>query len=188
LLRIITASVLIPGGILLIHALRTLGLTMLLASPVLGQSPGNRTYFGQDIYVAAGQQVNNATCFFCSVEVEGSLTGHVTVLFGNLTVSGWVRSNATVLGGNAVVDSQARIGGTTTVLGGNAVYESDDSLSGNAYVLGGHLSKIEAHTSPQRRLSLNPRVFFSLVIGAVLLVGLLLSLPLRRRTAVRQIS
>src|SRR5580692_8528519 len=124
------------------HALRSLFLMFALASAALGQSPGNRTYFGEDIYVASGQQVHNATCFFCSVQVEGDLTGHVFVLFGSLNVSGQVRRDATVIVGNAVVDSQARIGGDTVVLGGNAVYETDESLSGSAYVLGGHLSHV----------------------------------------------
>src|ERR1700743_1630290 len=94
----------------------------------LGQTPGNRTYMGEDVFVAAGQQVHNATCLFCSVQVEGGLTGYVFGLFGNLNVSGQVRKNATVIWGNAVVDSQARIGGDTVVLGGNAVYETDESL------------------------------------------------------------
>ena len=111
-------------------------LPLLLAAGALGQAPGNRTYVGQDIFVAAGQQVHNATCLFCSVQVEGDMTGQVFVLFGSLNVSGQVRRGATVIVGNAVVDSQARIGGDTVVLGGNAVYETDESLAGSAYVLG----------------------------------------------------
>src|SRR6202044_4064470 len=106
---------------------RRLGLTLLLASTGLAQNPGNRTYIGQDVFVASGQQVHNATCFFCSVQVEGDLTGHVFVLFGSLNLSGRVEGGATVIGGNAVVDSQARGGGDTVVLGGNGVYETDGS-------------------------------------------------------------
>ena len=124
------------------YALSSFVLPLLLAAGALGQSPGNRTYVGQDIFVASGQQVHNATCLFCSVQVEGDLTGHVFVLFGSVNVSGQVRRSATVIWGNAVVDSQARIGGDTVVLGGNAVYETDESLSGSAYVLGGHLSHV----------------------------------------------
>jgi len=125
-----------------VHALSSLVLPLLLAVGALGQSPGNRTYLGEDIFVAAGQQVHNATCLFCSVQVEGDLTGRVFVLFGSVNVSGEVRRSATVIGGNAVVDSQARIGGDLAVLGGNAVYETDESISGSAYVLGGHLSHV----------------------------------------------
>src|SRR5271170_4750579 len=134
-------------------------MTMLLTVGALGQAP-NRSYVGEDIYVASGQQIHNATCIFCSVQVEGDLTGRVVVLFGSLNLSGRVEGGATVVGGNAVVDSAARVGGDTVVLGGNAVYETDESLSGSAYVVGGHLSHVPvAHgqeTHP--RISLSPLV------------------------------
>ena len=102
-------------------------MTMLLTAGAMGQAP-NRAYFGEDIFVAAGQQVHNATCLFCSVQVEGEVTGRVLVLFGSLNVSGRLERSATVIGGNAVIDSAARIGGDAVVLGGNAVYEPDESI------------------------------------------------------------
>jgi hypothetical protein len=163
-----------------IHALRTLGLTLLLAPTALVQSPGNRTYIGQDIFIASGQRVHNATCLFCSVQVEGELSGRAVVLFGNLNVSGLVRHSATVIGGNAVVDAQARIGGDTAVLDGNAVYETEESLSGSAYVLGGHLSRTGEHTNSHKRVSLNPFVFFSLAVIGFLLLALLVAPHVRR--------
>ncbi|WP_158945695.1 hypothetical protein [Granulicella sp. S190] len=164
---------------------------LLLASTALGQSPGNRAYFGEDIYVASGQQVHNATCVFCSVQVEGDLTGRVFVLFGSVNVTGRIEKGATVIGGNAVIDSQARIGGDTTVLGGNAVYESDDSLGGSAYVLGGHLSHVplahgEARAHP--RLSLSPVLSSILGVVALILLLALIVPQVRRRTVVRQTS
>ena len=112
------------------------GSAVSVAVGALGQTPGNRSYFGQDIFIAAGQQVHNAVCLFCSVQVEGDVTGHVFVLFGSVNVSGQVRGGAAVIGGNAVVDSQARIGGDTVVLGGNAVYETDESLCGERVCAG----------------------------------------------------
>ena len=157
------------------RSLRALGLTLVLLSSLgvaavaSAQQPANRTYIGQDIYIAAGQQVHNATCIFCSVQVEG-----------NLTVSGLVRRSATILAGNAVIDSQARIGGNTVVLGGNAVYETDDSISGNAYVLGGHLSKTGGHVTSHRRVSLTPLVFTSLALLGFLLLTLLIFAQVRR--------
>jgi hypothetical protein len=177
------------GGTLPTHALRSLFFMFVLASAALGQSPGNRTYFGEDIYVASGQQVHNATCVFCSVQVEGDLTGHVFVLFGSLNLSGRVEGGATVIGGNAVVDSQARVGGDTVVLGGNAVYETDESLSGSAYVVGGHLSHVPvAHgqeTHP--RVSLSPLLAALAGVLALILLSALLFAPRgRRRVAVNQ--
>lgn len=170
------------------RALSSFTLPLLLAAAALGQSPGSRTYVGQDIFVAAGQQVHNATCLFCSVQVEGDLTGHAFVLFGSLNVSGQVRQSATVIVGNAVVDSQARIGGDTTVLGGNAVYETDESLGGSAYVLGGHLSHVAKAGGERRghRVTVSPLFFGLLAVVALLLLSLVLAPRVRRRAAVNQ--
>jgi hypothetical protein len=180
------------GGNLSTHVLRSFFLTFLLASAALGQSPGNRTYFGEDIYVASGQQIHNATCLFCSVQVEGDLTGHVFVLFGSLNLSGRVEGGATVIGGNAVVDSQARVGGDTIVLGGNAVYETDESLSGSAYVVGGHISHVTpAHGQggAHPRISLSPVI--SILLGIfvlILLLAILFGPRVRRHVVVNQSS
>jgi len=170
-------------------ALRRLMFVLLFASTTLGQTPGNRTYMGEDIYVAAGQQVHNATCILCSVQVEGDLTGHVFVLFGSLNLSGQMQKGAVVVGGNAVVDSQARIGGDTVVLGGNAVYETDESLGGSAYVVGGHLSHVPlAHgqTRSHPRVSLSPVFSAWLGLGALLLLLVLIVSQVRRRVVVKQ--
>jgi hypothetical protein len=173
-----------------IRTLCSFVLPLLLTVGLSGQTPGNRTYVGEDVFVASGQQVHNATCLFCSVQVEGDLTGHVFVLFGNLNVSGQVRKSATVIWGNAVVDSQARIGGDTVVLGGNAVYETDESLSGSAYVLGGHLShvsRVNGQSHPRSRISLSPLISGLLAgIALVLLLSLLIVPRVRHRVAINQ--
>jgi hypothetical protein len=161
---------------------------LLLTVGARGQGPGNRSYVGEDIYVASGQQVHNATCMFCSVQVEGDVTGRVFVLFGSINISGRVEQSATVLGGNAVVDSQARIGGDTVVVGGNAVYEMDESLAGSVYVLGGHLSHVSraAGAAALKRVSLSPLVSVLLAVLALILLSVLILPRVRRRTAAFQ--
>jgi hypothetical protein len=175
------------GGKLPLRALRSFVLPLVLTVGALGQAPGNRAYIGQDVFVATGQQVHNATCLFCSVQVEGDLTGHVFILFGSLNVSGQVRGGATVIWGNAVVDSQARIGGDTVVLGGNAVYEADESLSGSAYVVGGHLSRVSRASGEGRsRVSLSPLLSWIIAVVALLLLFVVVVQRVRRRAAVSQ--
>lgn len=162
-------------------AIRFLGLMLLLVFPAASQAQGgSRMYFNQDIFIAQGQQVHNATCIFCSVQVEGDLTGNVFVLFGNLNVTGRVDGRSTVIGGNAVIDSQARLGGSALIFGGNAVYEVDESISGNAWVIGGHLSPVggkRVHST--HRMSFSP-LFFSLAAIVVVLLLSALFIPRRR--------
>jgi hypothetical protein len=156
-------------------ATRFLGFLLLLSFSSTGlqaQSHGSRTYFNQDIFVAQGQQIHNATCIFCSVQIEGEVTGRVLVLFGNLNVTGRVMGTASVVGGNSVIDSQARIGGNTIVVGGNAVYETDESISGNAWVIGGHLSPVSHRPRTAHRLSFSPFLFACAAVVAFLLLSI----------------
>src|SRR5271155_2319611 len=156
-------------------------MTMLLTVGALGQAP-NRSYVGEDIFVASGQQIHNATCIFCSVQVEGDVTGRVIVLFGSLNVSGRVERSAAGIGGNAVVDSAARIGGDTGGLGGNAVYETDESISGSAYVLGGHMSRMgKANDRRGHRVSVGPAFFWLLAVLVLILLSALIVPRVRRR-------
>lgn len=166
-----------PGLVLRTAALATMLLPALAhaqaPAAVAGSTGPNRIYFGQDIAVAEGQRIHNAVCVFCSVQIEGDLSGRAVVLFGNATVSGRVEHGLLVVGGNAVVDAQARILGRTAVIAGNAVYESDESLSGDAFVLGGHVSSLAGpHPHDHRRVALTPWVASGLA-----LLGLLLLTP-----------
>jgi hypothetical protein len=174
---------------LLIQALRSFVVILVFGSAALAQAPGNRAYVGQNIFVAAGQQVHNATCLFCSVQVEGDVSGRVVVLFGSLNVSGRVRGGATVVGGNAVVDSQARVGGDAVVLGGNAVYETDEEFSRSVYVLGGHmshLSRVKGESAP-KRVALSPKVFgFTGAILLLVLLGVGFGPRIRRNAVMRR--
>ena len=134
--------------------------------------PVNRVFFGQDLFIPKGQQIHDATCVFCSIQVEGEVTGRVLILFGNLSITGRVGEGVTIVDGNAVFDAQSRVAGNTVVLAGNAVYETEDVLSGSAYVLGGHSSSFGAKRGLRRRLALSPKLLSTFVLlGCVLLLA-----------------
>ena len=61
------------------------------SSAIAAPAAVDRGYFNQDLFVPKGQMVHNATCVFCSVQVEGDVTGRVVVLFGNLSVNGEIK-------------------------------------------------------------------------------------------------
>ena len=164
------------GGTLLLHAQSGDETT----PPVVPAAAVDRGYFNQDLFIPKGQVVHNATCVFCSVQVEGDVTGRVLVLFGNLSVNGEIRGSATVVGGNAVFDGQARVLRSTLVLFGNLVYETDEVLTGSAYVLGGHSSSYVVRQGLRRRLALSPRTVSTLALLGFLLV-FLVAYGVRRR-------
>lgn len=148
-------------------------LAAVIFAPSAHAQSASRVYFNQDIFIALGQQVANATCLFCSIQVEGDLAGRAIVIGGNVNVSGRVNGPVWIFFGNAVIDSQARIGGNAVVVGGNAVYETDDSIAGNAWVIGGHLSPLGGRHRPinAHRVSFSPLFFISLGITCLILLS-----------------
>ncbi len=150
-------------------------------SPAKAGERVDRAYFGQDIFIPKGQTIHNATCVFCSVQVEGDVSGKVLVLFGNLSVTGRIDHGATVVGGNAVFDAQARVQRTTAVLFGNLVYETEDVLAGSAYVLGGHSSSYAAREGLRRRFALSPGLVTTLALLGFILLLLAAAMGFRHR-------
>ena len=169
------AGLLLLGGGLLLR-----GQTSEPAGAAATPATVDRGYFNQDLFVPKGQVIHNATCVFCSVQVEGDVTGRVLVLFGNLSVNGEIKGTTTVVGGNAVFDGQARALRSTVVLFGNLVYETEEVLTGSAYVLGGHSSSFAARQKLRRRLTLSPKLVSTLALLGFLLL-LMLAYGVRQR-------
>jgi hypothetical protein len=72
--------------------LRALVFCLLLAamglSPVCAHAANDAVQFGSDINVSADRTVHDAVCFFCSVHIEGEVTGDVVVFFGGVYIDG----------------------------------------------------------------------------------------------------
>jgi hypothetical protein len=83
----------------------------------------DRTQFGRNIEVQAGEEVSEVTCFGCSVRIRGD-----------------VKSDVTTFGGGIVVEDQGRIEGDATSFGG-AVRLEKGSEVGAVSVFGGRLHR-----------------------------------------------
>jgi hypothetical protein len=84
----------------------------------------NVRHFGRNIVVAAGETVQNASCFLCSAEVNGHATGNVRVFAGHVFLNGSVGGNVLVFGGNVTLTSRATIGGHVFIFGGHLHQDS----------------------------------------------------------------
>jgi hypothetical protein len=84
----------------------------------------NVRHFGRNIVVAAGETVQNASCFLCSAEVNGHATGNVRVFAGHVFLNGSVGGNVLVFGGNLTLTSRATIGGHVFIFGGHLHQDS----------------------------------------------------------------
>lgn len=111
-------------------ALRLLAGFLLIAisTAAFGQGSHDRTQFGHNISIGAGEEVTEVTCFGCSVRVRG----HVT-------------SDVTTFGGSVVVEDQGEIGGDTTTFGGSVRLEKDSKVH-EVTVFGGQVHRDAAAT------------------------------------------
>jgi len=89
----------------------------------------DRTQVGSNINIGAGEEVQEATCFGCSIRVGGKAAGDVTAF-----------------GGSIIVEDQGEIGGDTTAFGGGIRLARDTTVSGDVTVFGGRIQRDPAAT------------------------------------------
>lgn len=72
--------------------LRALFLSLLLTAfalaPAVARAENDAVQFGSDINVSSSHPIHDAVCFFCSVHVQGEVTGDIVVFFGGVQIDG----------------------------------------------------------------------------------------------------
>ena len=72
--------------------LRALFLPLLLAAfalaPAGARADNDAVQFGSDINISSTHPIHDAVCFFCSVHVQGEVTGDIVVFFGGVQIDG----------------------------------------------------------------------------------------------------
>jgi len=61
---------------------------------------GDAVHFGSNIHIGADSPVHDAVCFFCSVHVEGKVTGDIVVFFGDVHLNGDAQHDVVSIFGN----------------------------------------------------------------------------------------
>lgn len=89
----------------------------------------DRTQVGSNISIGPDEEVNEATCFGCSIRVRG----HVS-------------SDATAFGGSVIVEDDGRVDGDVTTFGGGIRLSKDASVKGDVTVFGGRIQRDPAAT------------------------------------------
>jgi hypothetical protein len=104
-----------------------------LSSATFGQGSRERTQFGHDVVVGAGEEVSEITCFGGSVRVRGHVAGDVVAFGGNVVIEeeGSVGGDATVFGGGVRLEKTARVGGDVTIFGGILRRDPESQVGGD---------------------------------------------------------
>jgi hypothetical protein len=92
----------------------------------------DRTQFGHDIVVNAGEEASDITCFGCSVRVRGHVDTDVTTFGGSVVVEdgGEIEGDTTTFGGNVRLDHGSVIN-AVTVFGGRIHRDSGAAVNGD---------------------------------------------------------
>jgi Polymer-forming cytoskeletal len=118
-----------------------LALVSLAAHPTaaLAESAHERTQFGHDITVGAGEVTGEVTCFGCSVRVRGHVTSDVTTFGGSVILedSGQVAGDVAAFGGNVRLDGPVTVDGDLSVFGGRIHRDSAATVGGDVTNFGG---------------------------------------------------
>jgi hypothetical protein len=90
----------------------------------LADGSHDRTQMGHSISIGPDEQVNDATCFGCSIRVRGHVDGDVTSF-----------------GGSIIIEDGANIGGDATDFGGDIRLDKDVKVSGDVADFGGRIRR-----------------------------------------------
>jgi cytoskeletal protein CcmA (bactofilin family) len=99
----------------------------------------DRTQVGSNINVGPDEQVSEATCFGCSIRVQGQVSGDVTTFGGSISIEGHgqVGGDATAFAGNVRLENEVKVKGDVAVFGGRIRRDPSATVGGDLTNLGG---------------------------------------------------
>lgn len=90
-------------------AAAVLGAALVAASTPAHADGGDVIHFARSIQVDHDAEIDDAVCFFCNVQVDGTVTGDVVVVFGNIHIAGDVQHDAIDVVGGLTAEQNASI-------------------------------------------------------------------------------
>jgi cytoskeletal protein CcmA (bactofilin family) len=104
-----------------------------VSSGSFGVDSHDRTEWGHNITISAGDEATELTCFGCSVRIRGHVAGDVTVFGGNIILEdkGEMGGDATAFLGEVRLEKEVRVGGDVTAFGGRIRRDSSAIIGGD---------------------------------------------------------
>jgi hypothetical protein len=94
---------------------------------------------GQTFTIPEGETAGDVACAFCTVRVEGDVSGDVLTFFGNVEVAPdrRVAGDLAVFGGSTTLKDGARVGGDLFVFGSDFSQADSTTIGGDHWVFAG---------------------------------------------------
>ena len=161
-------------------AFSLLGAALAAATPALASQ--DAVQFGTNIYVARDATVHDAVCFFCSVDVEGQVTGDVVVFFGIIHLAGIATNDMVNFFGKVTVDDNMSVGKDLVSFFGVIRLGENVSVGKDMVAMFGSVY------APESLLVGNDRVVQPgwILFGPLIVIGLIVILIVREYRAYRR--
>ncbi len=136
--------------------MKKLVLCLLAAAFAVGVTPAradnDAVQLGTNIHVAAGETVHDAVCFFCSVNVEGKVTGDIVVFFGNVHLNGEAQHDVVNFFGGVTAGDNALIGNSLVSFFGGVRLGENVSVGRDLVAMFGSLQAPESASVGNNRV------------------------------------
>jgi len=101
-----------------------IAILLLMPVRILAEADPNPSSWFRDISISSGHKVNSATCFLCSVHVDGEVAEDVTTQWGDIENRGLIGGDAVAVAGSIHLYPDARVlGDCVSVFGDTAIDE-----------------------------------------------------------------
>ena len=114
-------------------------LLLLLGMAVPARANRDMVQFANTIEVPEGAEAHDTVCFFCSVDVKGTVTGDIVVFFGDVHISGKAAHDVVNFFGSVRVDDDASIGHDMVNFFGSVRLGENASVGQDSVVMFGSL-------------------------------------------------
>lgn len=99
----------------------------------------DRTQVGGNIIIGPGEEVEDATCFGCSIRIRGHVSSDATAFGGSIIVEdqGHVDGDVTAFAGSIRLGNEGSVKGDVTVFGGRIQRDPGTTIGGDVTTMGG---------------------------------------------------
>jgi hypothetical protein len=143
------------------------------AVPAPARASDDAVQFFSSIHVTPDAPVHDAVCFFCSVQVDGKVTGDIVAFFGSVHISGEAQRDVVSFFGSVRTDDNATIGRDLVSILGSVRLGENSSVGRDAVTIFGSIhAPASAHIGGDH-VSIPAIIFYGpllLMIGIIVLI------------------
>ena len=142
------------------HRAHYIAILILCAISCTAQPDPDPTSWFRDITVPPGQTLNGATCFFCSIHVDGELKHDATTQWGDIDIHGVVGGDAVAVAGSIHLYPSARVQGDSVSVFGDNRLDDRSQVAGDVVASWGSIKRFPTALAA-RSESANGQAFLS---------------------------